>query len=165
METNPQALLAAISQRWALQAETQTTVPAVAAGDEQAGEEHDNGQATCADLSPDEPTFVASTTFTVCAKAGELCGRRCKDIDSAARHLVHMIRNYPFRPYLTTDGGVYIRVAASVDWQAENEELIGFFHRLWWTAAGDAVCERFRDRLPMREPVRPALYGLPRWEA
>lgn len=157
METNPQALLAAISKRWECEAEAQTN----ANNADMCEEQQEGQQQRVVDLAPDEPPFDASTTSTICAKAGELCGRRCKDVDSGARHLVHMIRNFPFRPYLTTDGGVYIRVAASLDWQADNADLVEFFHRLWWTAAGDAVLDRHRADFPLRDPVRPVVYGLP----
>lgn len=159
MVNSPEALLAAISRHWGMQEEAQTT-PAATTNED--GGCVSDSSADAGMLVPDEPQFPMPTREHVCAKAGTFCGRRCTDVDRGARHLVYMIRHFPFRPFVTNDGGCGVRVAASTDWQADNADLIDWFHRLWWTAAGDAVLERYRDRLPVHDLRCPVVYGLRR---
>lgn len=154
MSKTPKALLAAISAYW----EAQTTPQAAAHSGSTAIKviraPLDPDDPACA-IDAAEPPFESQPISTICAKGGELSGYRCKDLDRAARHLVHLVRTYPFRPYRIEGGGCGVYISAPRQWQEDNAELVASFLRVWWTAAGDAVLDRYSDRLPLVEADRP----------
>lgn len=102
-------------------------------------------------IAEDEPPFD-DVEPGFCAKVGtSLCGWQCADVDRGARRLVYLVRHYPFRPYLVHGGGSGIHLAAGPEWREQHAELEKEFCRLWWSAAGDAVIARYRDKLPLMD--------------
>lgn len=88
-------------------------------------------------------------------------GKRKLDIDRDARRIVEIVRTYPVRPYLVEGGGSGFVAPHDAAWRDEHENIVREFAALWWTAAGDAVIERYGDRLPVvpNDEYPPCIYG------
>lgn len=139
MSDQAKALLAKIARHWA------EDEPAVTTGPEQLL------VPATVEIAEDEPPFDTPEPG-FCAKVGSrFCGWQCDDVDRGARRLVYLVRHYPFRPYLVHGGGSGFHVAASREWREQHSELDKEFSRLWWSAAGDAVIERYGDKLPVMD--------------
>lgn len=151
MSNATKALLDKVSQFWTDEEQTQTGAAACP------GVEVRNSQP----VEENEAPFDEPTRENFCAYVGgHLLGQKCMDVDQAARRLVYLVRKYPIRPYLVHGGGSGIHIAAGATWKAENDDLIKEFSRLWWSAAGDAVIERYGDKLPvMTEDYPPRPYN------
>lgn len=110
-----------------------------------------------------EPVFTTPIKEKQCAHIGAmLLGKESEDINRDAQRIVTLVRNYPIRPYRITGGGTGIYIPTGWAAIGNNWEIFKEFSDLWWTAAGDAVLERYKDRLPRRDRDTPSLcYGAP----
>lgn len=149
MKNDTKALLDKVSRFWADTNQTQTGNIIPTDLTVQTDQPVDHGEAPFPD--PTQETFCTRV-------GGRLLGHECRDVDQGARRLVYLVRHYPIRPYLVHGGGSGIHIAAGAAWKEEHDALIREFSNLWWSAAGDAVIERYGDKLPMMTqdyPPRP----------
>lgn len=110
----------------------------------------------------EEPAFAVPVVESWCADVGrKLLGKESSDIDRDARRIVEIVRTYPVRPYLVEGGGSGFVAPHDAAWRDEHENIVREFAALWWTAAGDAVIERYGDKLPVvpNDEYPPCIYG------
>lgn len=115
--------------------------------------EHNAGQdktadATAPSLSETEP--AAQEDGFGAGIGRRLLGNACNknDVAGGANRIVELCRKHPVRPYLVEGGGRGFTTPNGWGTNETNWAVIKEFEQLWWSAAGDAVVERFGDRLP-----------------
>ena len=81
----------------------------------------------------------------------ETAGQRVRQsvVASGADRIVELCRAYPVRPYLVEGGGRGFTIPNSWGANETNWAVVKEFEMLWWSDAGDAIVERYADRLPM----------------
>lgn len=108
-----------------------------------------NAVSTMPDPITGELPFAAPVLeFWQAAIGKKLLGNEVDDVNRAAQRLVQLVRQYPFRPYRIQGGGSGIGVPRG--WATktpENWALYCEFSDLWWSAAGDALIERFGNKI------------------